>query len=317
MAQMKNLKTLHALIIFLIVTGCTSANSFQFDGAPYLSQSFSLNGPGELVVETSGSLISVSGTSGNTVTIDMFVNYKGKEIVTENAAVEEILEDYKLDLSQNGDKISIIAKRNSNMGWDADNRLQLAFKVSVPHEMSSKILSSGGSISLTEITGNQEINTSGGNIRVSKSDGKLLTRSSGGSFRLEEFRGDVVVQSSGGSVKISQVRGDIAIGSSGGSVTLEEIEGSINAATSGGSIKAQLTNLEKSLMMKSSGGSITAIVPAGLGLDLDLRGGRVNTTMNNFSGEQKKDKVVGTVNGGGIPVTLLSSGGSINLEFKD
>jgi hypothetical protein len=313
---MKNLQSLLVLIFFLVTASCTNATSFKFYGEPYLSQNYLLTGPGDLKVETSGSSVSVSGTTGNTVTIDMYVKYKGKEIDTESAEVEALLEDYDLDFSQNGNTITLKAKKSGSWGWNSDNRLSLAFKISVPHNMSTNINSSGGSISLTEITGEQEINTSGGSINVSKSDGKLLTRSSGGSFRLEEFRGNVSVQTSGGSVKISQVEGDISIGSSGGSVSLEEIDGSINASTSGGSIKAQLSNLEKSLTLKSSGGSITAVVPAGLGLDLDLRGGRVNTSLSNFSGEQKKDKVSGTINGGGIPVTLQSSGGSISLEFE-
>ena len=68
--------------------------------------------------------------------------------------------------------------------------------------------------------------------------------------------------------------------------------------------------------MKPSGGSITAIVPKGVGLNLDLSGGRVNTSLSNFDGEIKKDKIVGKLNGGGIPVTMQSSGGSINLEFN-
>lgn len=313
---MKNLKSFLPLLSVLLLASCTYASSFQYAGEPYLSQSFSLDGPGDLQVETSGSSISVSGTSGNTVTVDMYVKYKGKEIDTENAEVEELLEDYTLDFSQKGNTISITAKRSGNWGWDSCNKLSLAFQVKVPHEMSSNIRSSGGSISLVEISGSHEINTSGGSVSVSKSDGELMTKSSGGSIRLTEFRGDVSVQTSGGSVKISQVEGDISIGSSGGSVSLEEIDGSINASTSGGSIKAQLINLEKSLTMKSSGGSIRAVVPEGLGLDLDLRGGRVNTSLSNFSGEQKKDKVVGTINGGGIPVSLTSSGGSISLEFN-
>ena len=313
---MKNLQSLAVIFLLTLLGSCSEAASFQYGGEPYLSQSFSINGSGDLKVETSGSSVAVTGTSGNSVTIDMYVKYKGKEIDTESAEVEALLEDYELDFSQNGNTITLIAKKSGSWGWNSDNGLNLTFKILVPHTMSTNINSSGGSISLTEITGEQEINTSGGSINVSKSDGKLLTRSSGGSFRLEEFRGDVSVKTSGGSVKISQVEGDISIGSSGGSVSLEEINGSIDASTSGGSIKAQLSNLEKGLTLKSSGGSITAVVPKGLGLDLDLRGGRVNTTLSNFSGEQKKDKVLGTINGGGIPVTLQSSGGSINLEFE-
>jgi hypothetical protein len=313
---MKNLQSFVPLFILLLLASCTHASSFQYDSEAYRSQSFSLSGPGDLQVETSGSAITVSGTSGNTVTIDMYVKYKGNEIDGESAEVEELLEDYTLDFSQNGNTISVVAKRSGNWGWDSNNKLSLAFKISVPHAMSSNIKSSGGSISLTEITGKHEISTSGGSVQILKSKGELFTKSSGGSFRLEDFSGNVSVQTSGGSVKVSQLTGDLEIGSSGGSVNLEEIDGSINANTSGGSIKAQLTNLEKSLTMKSSGGSITAIVPKGMGLDLNLSGGRVNSTLTNFSGEMKKDKVVGKINGGGIPVTMQSSGGSINLEFN-
>jgi len=313
--KMKNLQLLFAMLLLFIGVSCSNASSFQFEGDPYLSQNFTIDGPGDLKVETSGASVSVSGTSGNTVIIDMYVKYKGKEIDRENADIEELLEEYDLDFSQNGNTISLTAKKSGGWGWNSDKSLNLSFKISVPHNMSTNINSSGGSISLTEISGNHEINTSGGSIKVAQSDGKLTTRSSGGSFRLEEFRGNVSAQSSGGSIKISKVTGDISIGSSGGSVSLEEIDGSINASTSGGSIKAQLSNLEKGLTMKSSGGSITAVVPQGLGLDLNLSGGRVNTTLSNFSGEQKKDKVVGKLNGGGIPVSMQSSGGSINLEF--
>lgn len=312
---MKNLHSLLPLLILLLLAKYTQATPFQYDGDPYLSQSFSLAGTGDLKVATSGSAITVTGTSGNTIIIDMYVKYKGNEIDTENAEVEELLEDYTLDISQSGNTISITAKKRSNQGWDSSNKLNLAFKIQVPHEISSNIQSSGGSISLTEISGKHEIQSSGGSIKIDNCDGELVTRSAGGSFRLEEFKGNASVQSSGGSIKINQLTGDLAIGSSGGSVVLEQIDGSIDVSSSGGSIKAQMNALEKGLTLKSSGGSITAVVPEGLGLYLDLRGGRVNSSLGNFSGEQKKDKVVGTINGGGIPVSIHSSGGSISLEF--
>ncbi len=313
--MMKNLSGVFILFFVFVFEGCTMNSSFQYTGEPYLSQTFTIQSPGQLHVETSGAAVSVSGTSGNAVKIDMYVKHKGKEIETESAEVEELLEDYELEFLQEGNEITVKAKRKGSWGWDSSNKLNLAFKISVPHDMSTSIKSSGGSISLSEITGFHEVNTSGGSIKILKSEGELETKSSGGSIRVEEFRGDVSLQTSGGSVKVSQLTGDLQISSSGGSVNLEEIDGSINANTSGGSIKAHLNNLEKSLVMKSSGGSITATLPEGLGLDLNLSGGRVNSNLSNFSGEQKKDRVVGKINGGGIPVTIQSSGGSINLDF--
>ncbi|TXE05923.1 DUF4097 family beta strand repeat-containing protein [Algoriphagus aquimarinus] len=308
---MKKLNYFPALLVLTLISFCVSASEFQAD--PYLTKEFTLNGSGNLRVETSGSSVAVTGGNGNEVIVAVYVKYDGKEIETEDAVVERELENYTLDISQSGNTISVIVKKKNNIGR---SKLILSFKVQVPTEMSSKFQSSGGSISVEGINGNQEIATSGGSIQVLNSRGYVNTHSSGGSLKVENFEGNVDVQSSGGSVKVNLLTGDLKVNTSGGSVNLEEISGSISANTSGGSIRAQLSNLEKELSMKSSGGSITAVVPDGLGLNLDLSGGRVNSKLSNFSGEVKKDRILGKINGGGIPVTMQSSGGSINLEFN-
>lgn len=310
---MKLLKFFPAFLFLVLVTLQFSAFASDFKADPYLTKQFTLNGTGNLKVETSGASVAVTGASGNQVIVDMYVKLNGKEVEMEDAEVEKELDNYNLDISQSGNTISVIVKKRNNGGR---SKLNISFKVQVPTEMSSKFQSSGGSISVDGLTGDQEIATSGGSIQVVNSAGYVNTHSSGGSLRVENFDGNVDVQSSGGSVKVNQLTGNLNVNTSGGSVNLEEINGSISANTSGGSIKALLTNVEKELTMKSSGGSITAIVPNGLGLDLDLSGGRVNSKLSNFSGEVKKDRILGKINGGGVPVTMQSSGGSINLEFN-
>lgn len=285
----------------------------HFVAGPYLTKNFTLSGAGKLDVETSGASVAVTAGSGNEVVVDMYVKLDGKEISSEDPAVEKELENYDLDIRQSGNTISLSVERKINSGR---SKLNLSFKIKAPKEMSSEIESSGGSIALDGLNGTQEVETSGGSIQVVNGSGSVRTQSSGGSLRVENFKGNVDVQTRGGSVKVSQLMGDLQIGSSGGSVTLEEISGSIDASTSGGSIKAQLSEVEKSVSLSSSGGSITAVVPIGLGLNLDLSGGRVNSSLSNFDGEIKKDRVLGKINGGGIPVTMKSSGGSINLEFN-
>lgn len=64
---MKNLHSLLPLLILLLLAKYTQATPFQYDGDPYLSQSFSLAGTGDLKVATSGSAITVTGKSGNVI----------------------------------------------------------------------------------------------------------------------------------------------------------------------------------------------------------------------------------------------------------
>jgi len=62
----------------------------------------------------------------------MYVKYKGKKIDTENAEVEELLEDYTLDFSHKRNTFSIHLPNEMVAGvWESNNKLSLAFKVSV------------------------------------------------------------------------------------------------------------------------------------------------------------------------------------------
>lgn len=310
---MKRLKTTFAFTLLVLLSLQLPVFAIEFRADPYLTKQFTLSGAGNLNVETSGSSVAVTGTTGSQAVVEMYVKLDGKEIEREDPRVEKELEDYTLNISQSGNTISLIVKRKTNINR---SKLNLSFKVRVPREMSAKFQSSGGSIAIDGLNGRQDIASSGGSIQVINSSGQVKTQSSGGSFRVENFKGNVDVKTSGGSIKVNQLTGDLMIGSSGGSVNLEEIAGSIVVNSSGGSVRAQLSKLEKELTLKSSGGSITAVVPKGFGLNLDLSGGRVNSSLSNFDGEIKKDRILGKVNGGGVPVTMQSSGGSINLEFN-
>jgi hypothetical protein len=63
---------------------------------------------------------------------------------------------------------------------------------------------------------------------------------------------------------------------------------------------------------------VDAIIHNGdeLGLDLDLKSGRVKIELQNFSGRSEKDRVNGTMNGGGIPVYMRATGGSVKVQYE-
>ncbi len=202
------------------------------------------------------------------------------------------------------------------MNWSNGNKLNFSFDIKVPYQTSGDLNSSGGSISISGIDGDQKIKSSGGSVKISGSSGNVIANSSGGSLSISEFTGMLDLNTSGGSVKVSGTEGDLIVNSSGGSVNLENVSGEVYASTSGGGIKADLNRIEKALTLKSSGGSISATIPKDLPMDLDLKGGNVSTKLTNFEGEMKRDKIVGKSNGGGVLISMASSGGSISLDYK-
>ena len=283
---------------------------------PYLTKTFVLTGPGNLEVNTSGGGIEVVGTSGNQVTVEMYVkpNSGWSLFGSDDDDIEEALEDYTIDVRQDGSKVIATAERQgSNWG---NSKVSISFKVRVPTSMSCDLSTSGGSISVADVEGQHDIHTSGGSLNFDHLSGTTKAHTSGGSINVNDYQGKLDANTSGGSIRVDGSEGEAMLETSGGSINLENIRGSLEAHTSGGSIRADVEELGKFLTLKTSGGGITATIPGGQGLDLDLSGNRVNTKLVNFTGESDKNSINGSINGGGVPVNLHTSGGSVTLEYE-
>ncbi len=304
--QMQLLSVAVAVFLFTFSVQ-VKANS---EDTPYLTKTFNLSS-GELYVSTSGGSIKVEGGTGNTVKVEMYVRSSKHS----DEKIKEMLEDeYEIKIGQTGSRVEATAKRLGS-GWNW-NSISISFVVYTPKNFACELNTSGGSLNLSGVSGSQQsMKTSGGSIHAEEISGELDVNTSGGSIDIDELNGNLKANTSGGSINLSEIRGDIDAHTSGGGINIEDVQGYVSATTSGGSITANISKLEKQLVLKTSGGSVNATIPSGLGLNLDLRGNRVNTSLNNFSGESKSDRVTGTVNGGGILVELATSGGSVNLNY--
>jgi hypothetical protein len=298
------------LIVFAVAIDHPSLAGKAADD-PFLTKSFNLSS-GELFVSTSGGSIRVEGRRSNSVKVEMYV----KSNKHSDSKIREILEeDYEIRIEKSGSRIEAVAKREGR-GWSW-NGISISFVVYTPEKFACDLNTSGGSLKISGVSGKRhELKTSGGSISAEDMAGDLEARTSGGSITVNDYVGALNARTSGGSIKISDTKGDIDVSTSGGGIKIDDAEGAVHATTSGGSINADISRLEDQLVLRTSGGSVHATIPSGLGLDLDLRGNRVNTSLSNFSGESKSDRVKGTVNGGGIMVQLSTSGGSVNLNYQ-
>jgi len=144
------------------------------------------------------------------------------------------------------------------------------------------------------------ITTSGGGIDVSGGTGTLSGDTSGGSVTVKEFRGPIQVESSGGGI------------------TLENVAGKVEGSTSGGSISARFSApLSDEVKLGTSGGGVTVHLAQDSAFDLDAAtsGGGVTSDLPvTVTGKIARDHLKGPVNGGGEPVVLRTSGGSIHVK---
>lgn len=306
------------LASFLITAFIGISPAVASSDDPYFSKVFNLDGAGNLNIKTSGGSIKVESHSGNTVRLEMYLRKGNKNYAAGDREAEELLEEYSIDIKQSGNTISAIAEKTDSewFNFAFGSSPSISFKVLVPRSMSTDLKTSGGSISLEGVKGNQQVKTSGGSLKLSNIEGSMDARTSGGSIQIANYQGMLKAHTSGGSIKLHDSRGDLTVHTSGGSISIDQVGGSVDASTSGGSITANLLAVDKYLKLRTSGGSVKAVVPTGLGMNLDLKGNKVNTRLQNFDGEVEKDRVKGSINGGGIDVVMATSGGSVNLEYR-
>ena len=338
---------------FLTLITALSISVIAQNKEPYMTKSLSKESVKSTEVQTSGGSISVSGVNSAAETkVEVYISSNnGKNEISKEEIVKR-LEQYDLNVSVSNSKLTAIAKpKQRNMDWKKG--LSISFKVFVLKNVSTDLSTSGGSINLANLTGDQKFSTSGGSLNIDNVGGNIDGRTSGGSINVENSRDDIELTTSGGSIKASNCNGKLRLTTSGGSLDLKDLKGEIKASTSGGSVNGrnisgelithtsgggihldelscsleasnsgggidiEIKELGKYVKISNSGGGIDLQLPKNKGVDLDLSGGRIKTDqLGNFDGSIDDDSLQGKLNGGGVPVRVRSSSGRINLAFK-
>tara|TARA_R110002124_G_scaffold287092_2_gene470418 strand:- start:57 stop:1007 length:951 start_codon:yes stop_codon:yes gene_type:complete len=301
------------ILTFVIMLTAVKMGWAQSSSDAYKIERFAVNDNVKIDVETSGGSIDVIGKNTDEVTVEMYVRKRNRYL----QADEVELKEWDIEIFESNNEVTVHAKRKKKGGWNWNrNTPSISFVVYAPKKSINDVKTSGGSIELINLEGNQTGRTSGGSITVEKVTGEVNIRTSGGSITLSDIVGTTEARTSGGRIRAENVNGNLDVNTSGGSISLEGISGSVDASTSGGSINAEITSPSEFINLRTSGGSITVTVPEENGYDLDLNGSRVRAELKNFTGEYEKDEIKGPVNGGGVKIKARTSGGSIRLNYR-
>jgi uncharacterized protein involved in outer membrane biogenesis len=337
-------------LLFLAIICCITTVNAQ-DKQPYLVKSLSGENINSAQLTASGGSIHVTGVNASEARLEVYVTANNNQHLSKEELKQRLDEYYTLDISVSNNKLIASVKQKSFININWKKSVNVSFKAYLPVNVTTDIETSGGSISLSNLNGEQNFKTSGGSISVSNVKGKMKGKGSGGSIHIINASNDIDLRTSGGSIDAKECTGNITLKTSGGSIILNDMDGTINAQTSGGSIHAdnvkgdlvtgtsggsiKLSNMycsveaqtsgggieaflkdaAKPVKLKNSGGSISLQLPANKGYNLDLAGNKINMEMKNFSGSVDDKSVEGKINGGGTSIEARSRGGKINVTF--
>jgi len=339
----------------LVALACSTTTALAQDDSrtPYLTKSLASDAINRVVVNTSAGGILVSGRSGEAARVEVYIKGNNGRDLSKEEIKKRLDEDYDLSVSVSGHEVRAIAKSKHNFS-DWKRQMSISFKIYVPEQTSTDLRTSGGGINLDNLKGNESFTTSGGGLNIDRLNGvvrgetsgggisvsnsgndinletsgggiiaknctgKIRLETSGGGLTLDNLNGNINANTSGGGIHGNSITGELNTSTSGGGIDLKQMDCSLSASTSGGSLNAQIKRVGKYLKLEASSGNINLELPLKQGLNLDLRGNRVQPTdkINSFNGEWEKDHVKGSVNGGGAPVTAEASSGNVNVRFN-
>jgi hypothetical protein len=334
----------------MLLCGFVLSVSAQDSKDAYLIKQLTSDAIQHVKCETTGGNISVTGSDAEArIEVYVWANNGRNRDLSKEEIKKRLEEDYELTVTAENHTLTAIAKPKHNFR-DWNHGLSISFTIFVPHASSTDLRTSGGNIDMSSLTGTQDFGTSGGNLNVDHLSGHIKGRTSGGNITMSDLKDDIDLSTSGGSINAKDSHGTMTLTTSGGSVQLRSLDGTIKAGTSGGNIHADgvdgelsahtsggnvdmynltctletstsggnidvsLKTLGKYVRISNSGGSVSLQIPQDKGVDLNLSADRVTaSTLSGFKGDIKKDHIEGTINGGGVPVTV--HGGS-NIHFS-
>ena len=338
----------------LLASGIFVQAQNSHKGLLYLNKSLTADAIKQVEAKTSGGGIEVTGVSNaSEARIEVYITENGHHGDYSKEEIQSrVNADYDLTVTSSGNKLTAIAKPKKNLrNWN--DALSFSFNIFVPVACATHLNTSGGGISITNLTGEQHFYTSGGGLDVKGLTGKIDGRTSGGGITVSDCKDDLDLETSGGGIEARHCSGQIRLNTSGGSIDLNDLNGNIRATTSGGNVDAekitgeldthtsggnisltamtgtleastsggnidiQINEIGKYVKLSNSGGNVYLQIPKGKGLNLDVHGDRIKTEgLSNFSGSMEKQSINGTINGGGAPVDIHAGSGGVTLALK-
>ena len=344
----------YAVLFMLMALGVMVSAQTSRDGLLYLNKSLSADAIQQVEANTSGGGIQVSGVAATEARIEVYVS--GNNGRFSNLTKEEIKKrldaDYDFSVTVANHKLTANARTKRGFN-DWRKSLNISFAIYVPSQVSTELSTSGGGVSLQNLSGTQNFRTSGGGLDVKQvsghitgrtsgggiyvadskdnidletsgggieavhCSGKIKLNTSGGGLHLKDLDGSITATTSGGGVDGDQIKGELFTHTSGGNVSLTDISSSLEASTSGGNIHVEMVSPAKFVKLRNSGGRIDLQIPKNVGFDLRINADKIRTdALSNFNGSTEDNEIRGSINGGGIPIVADAGGGRVNLSFR-
>src|SRR5476651_1718426 len=200
------MKPIHYLPLVLLAVTATTASALTEER---VDQKRDVTPGGKLVVDVDFGTIEVTGGDNKQV----IVNAERRISGASEAKEKEYLEAAPITVTQEGNTVTVRARRPKTGGWLANWgnswNTEARYTIRVPAKFNAQLETSGGKILVSDLTGEVHANTSGGTMKFAKIHGPLKGETSGGAITATDCDGDIQIETSGGKIDVGGGSGSL------------------------------------------------------------------------------------------------------------
>jgi hypothetical protein len=268
-----------------------------------VNKSFTVNGRAIVRVETNDGSVRV--TSGDNKEVQFHVEYQGYEL---NRTL-------RVDTRQDGDKVELMARVSGHWGfsWGGHGRNL--------HRSGDLQVSSGdGAVEASSVDGNITVSTGDGTVKANDLSGTIDLHTGDGSISVNQLKGEIKMRTGDGSIEAHGLDGKVTADSGDGHIKLEGRFDGLNIRTGDGSVEARVSNgsrMNAAWNIHTGDGSVDMTLPGDLQANIDASTGDGHISLGmpvTVEGSFSNSQIHGKMNGGGQPLVIHTSDGSIRLS---
>jgi hypothetical protein len=241
------------------------------------------------------------------------------------AQMDELVSAVEISMEQSKTgAVSVYTRFRRPLVWTWENwpPVSLVYEVRVPRHCDVTIITGEGQIDVSAMTGRLTLDNERGDIFTGEIDGVITARSRSGSIGITACTGDVYATTRTGNITVGRTAGLAQLSSSGGYIELQRAGGKVVVRGDGSDAQIGFVSpVRQPADIVLSGGTLVLQLEKGSVCTLDLRAsifGKVSLRgkldMAVSGGGVGKSSLQALVNGGGVPLSARSKGGSIQLQ---
>ncbi len=275
-------------------------------------RSFDLRPGGALEVDVHDADVQVKTGDGAGVTVELYLHAEDMEWA------RRMYERAQFQAEQRGSTVRLTSRevQVDRADWSRRRWYNVRASIRIPRQFDATIRTGDGDVTIEHLEGDLNIRSADGDVAVEGIRGVIEAHTQDGDVIVGDVEGPrIVVRSQDGDLSIGALAvEEAAIETQDGDVSVESVAGRVRVSTHDGDLRIGLGSVQDA-SLRTGDGDVSVYLPESFAADVDIQSESIHIDdAFQITGTVSPHRIKGALNGGGPPLAVRTSDGSVTLR---